>query len=94
MMQKFKYQKIPISIMNQQINLRLPGKLLTATKSYARKMGYGTIQELIKEAIREKVFGDELTSKEQKLVLEALDKAKKNNDYVSEEEIFAELRRK
>ena len=49
--------------MNKQINIRLPEKLLETAQSYADEHGFATIQDFIKEAVREKLF----ESKEQVL---------------------------
>ncbi len=46
--------------MTTQINLRLPEKILIAVQSYTNKHGFSSIQEMIKETIREKIFEPEL----------------------------------
>ena len=44
--------------MNTQINLRMPDELLEQSLEYAKKNGFGNVQELIKESLREKLFED------------------------------------
>ena len=52
----FIYQLVSIDTMNTQINVRLPEKVLVSAKSYTEEHGFNSIQEFIKEAIREKLF--------------------------------------
>ena len=42
-----------------QINLRLPEELRRTAEKFAKKHGYNGIQELTKEALREKIFEKE-----------------------------------
>ena len=65
---KLKYRMVSIDTMNRQINLRMSDKLLRNARSYAKKNGYGTVQELIKETVREKLFGPEITKEEGDLI--------------------------
>jgi|GEM_PF-1201403 hypothetical protein len=82
-----KYQKIPIDIMNHQINLRLPGNLLTSAREYAKKNGFASIQEFIKETLREKLFTtDEFSPEEVKAIVAHAEYCKKNNLFLSVEE--------
>ena len=39
-----------------QINIRLPVKLLSAAEQYVENYGYRNMQELILEALRDKIF--------------------------------------
>lgn len=81
--------------MNQQINLRLPQKLLVSATKYANKHGFGSVQEFIKETIRDKLFPpEELTKDEMRYVLAVLKEAKEKNDFGTEEELFELLDRK
>jgi hypothetical protein len=43
-----------------QINLRLPAKLQSATEQYVENYGYRNIQELILDAIRDKIFRENI----------------------------------
>jgi len=49
---------VSIGIMSAQINVRLPDKLLESATKVAKENGYKNIQELIKEALREKISFD------------------------------------
>ena len=72
----------------------MPEKLLSHAKNYAEEHGFGTVQEFIKEAVREKVFEEELTGNEVALVKRLLEATEKNNLYGTEEELFKKLKRK
>lgn len=43
-----------------QINVKLPEKLYEETQNYFKEKGYSNTQELIREAIREKVMSQEV----------------------------------
>ena len=79
--------------MNDQINLRLPGKLLVSAKTYAEEYGYGTVQEFIKETLREKLFESDLNKEELALVLKLADATEKKKLYGTEKEMFKKLKR-
>lgn len=90
-----KYHLVSIDIMNKQINLRLPEQLINSAKNYANKYGFGTVQELIKEVLREKLFDKpDISKKEFALVKKLKEVSDKKNLYVSEEELFKKLKRK
>ena len=92
---RFIYYLVSIGIMNTQINLRLPEKVLTSAASYAEKHGYATIQEFIKETLREKLFEEPKISKaELALVKKLAEVSEKKNLYGTEEELFKKLRRR
>lgn len=79
--------------MNTQINLRLPEKMLVSAQTYAEKYGFGTIQEFIKELMRERLFEEPKISKEElALVKKLVAASEKKNLYGSEEELFKKLR--
>ena len=79
--------------MNTQINLRLPEKMIISANKYTEKHGYGTLQEFIKETLREKLFEEKTISKrELALVKELLEVSNKRELYKTEEELFAKLR--
>lgn len=80
--------------MNQQINLRLPPKLLEKTKQYATDHGYGTVQDLIEETVRQRVFAEKLTPREMKLVERIIKDADENNGWGTEEELRKVLRKR
>lgn len=56
--------------MNTQLNIRLSKNMLEIAQDYSDKFGYSNIQELVKEALREKIFGREIN----KTKLETLQK--------------------
>tara|TARA_Y100000034_G_C6900971_1_gene416709 strand:+ start:689 stop:934 length:246 start_codon:yes stop_codon:yes gene_type:complete len=79
--------------MNTQVNLRLPEKMLVSAKKYSEKHGYGTIQDFIKETMREKLFEEKGVSKEELiLVRKLIEVSEKKNLFGSEEELFKKLR--
>jgi hypothetical protein len=46
----------------KQINLSLPENLRTKAEAYANAYGYKNIQDLAAEALREKIFSEEILS--------------------------------
>jgi metal-responsive CopG/Arc/MetJ family transcriptional regulator len=79
--------------MNEQINLRLPQNLLASAKNHAQKNGYGTIQEFIKETIREKLFDEPKLSKEELGLVKKLAEASiKKGRLGTEKQLFAKLK--
>ena len=45
--------------MNTQISLKLPERMLTVARVYAKQYGYSNLQEFIREVVREKLFENE-----------------------------------
>lgn len=85
---------VSIDNMNTQINLRLPEKMLATAKICAEEQGYTSLQEFIKEVLREKLFEKPAINSEEKMLLQklvALIEEKKI--YGTEQELFAKLRR-
>lgn len=81
--------------MNSQINIRLPDTLLEAAREYATSHGFGTVQEFIRETVREKLFPDEsLTKRERALVKGILEESFKHQSFRSEEELFEMMAQK
>lgn len=81
--------------MNTQINLRVPDELLEQSREYAKKYGFGNVQELIKESLREKLFEKPAMTKEELVLVKKLvDVTKKNNLFGTEQELFKKLKRK
>ena len=81
--------------MNTQINLRLPEKLITSVKSYSDEHGYGSVQDFIKETIREKLFDEpEITREELELVKKLAEVREKKNLYGTEKELFSKLKKR
>lgn len=54
----FKYLKISLDIMSEQINIRMSQDFLKRAETYAQKKGYLSVQEFFREAVREKLFSD------------------------------------
>ena len=81
--------------MNTQINLRLPEKVLVSAKSYMEEHGFSTLQEFIKEAIREKLFDElEISKEELTLVKKLVEVSEKKNLYGTEKYLFDKLKRR
>ncbi|MBU0460079.1 MAG: ribbon-helix-helix domain-containing protein [Nanoarchaeota archaeon] len=77
-----------------QINVRLPDQVLTTASQYAKKHGFGNVQELIKESLREKLFGETMITKEELLLVKKLAQlSEKENLFGTEEELFRKLKR-
>jgi hypothetical protein len=86
---------VSIGIMNTQINIRMPQKLLSSVKSYSNEHGFGSVQDFIKETIREKLFDEpEISKEELALVKKLVDVSEKKKLYGTEKELFAKLRRR
>ena len=85
---------VSTGIMNTQINVRLPEKMIVLAQTYAEKHGFNTMQEFIKELMREKLFGESAISKEElTLVKKLIEASEKKNLYGTEAELFNKLRR-
>jgi Arc/MetJ-type ribon-helix-helix transcriptional regulator len=81
-------------IMNTQINIRLPEKMLVSAQTYVEKHGFNTVQDLIKELMREKLFEEPAISKEElTLVKKLIEASEKKNLYGTEAELFKKLNR-
>ncbi|MBU2590252.1 MAG: hypothetical protein KKA65_00090 [Nanoarchaeota archaeon] len=90
-----KYSLVSIDTMNKQVNLRLPEQLIISAKNYANKHGFATVQELIKESLREKLFDNpEISKKELALVKKLIKVSDEKNLYSTEKELFKKLKRK
>ena len=86
---------VSIGIMNTQINLRIPQKLLSSVRTYSNEHGYGSVQDFIKETIREKLFDEpEISKEELALVKKLVEVSEKKKLYGTEKELFEKLRRR
>lgn len=84
---------VSIDIMNLQVNVRLNQNLLSNAKTYAKKHGYSTVQDLIKDSLREKVFEEKtLSDEEAMLISKLIEVSEKNSLFGSEEDLFNKLR--
>ena len=85
---------VSTGIMNTQINVRLPEKMLVSAQTYVEKHGFNTVQDLIKELMREKLFEEPTISKEElTLVKKLIEASEKKNLYGTEAELFNKLKR-
>jgi len=85
---------VSTGIMNTQINVRLPEKMLVSAQTYVEKHGFNTVQDFIKELMREKLFEEPTISKEElTLVKKLIEASEKKNLYGTEAELFNKLRR-
>ncbi|MBW2968904.1 ribbon-helix-helix domain-containing protein [Candidatus Woesearchaeota archaeon] len=81
--------------MNTQINVRFPEKLLTSARAFAETHGFGTVQEFVKETVREKLFEKkEISKKELILVKKLVKAAEKQNLYGTEKELMRKLKKR
>ncbi len=81
--------------MNTQVNVRLPEEFLSKAEKYASKNGFGNVQELIKEALREKIFSEVSLPKEEIMLVKKLLKvSRERNLFGTEEELFKKLKKK
>lgn len=76
-----------------QLNVRLADPLLNKATTYAKKHGFGNVQELIKESLREKLFPLELTKEELMLVKKLAQVSEEKNLWGTEEDLFSKLKR-
>lgn len=81
--------------MNTQINIRLPEKTLICAQRYIEKHGFNTMQDFIKELLRERLFDEPKISKEElTLVKKLLEVSEKKNLFGTEAELFSKLKGK
>jgi len=76
----------------KQINLKLPGNLISAAESYAKNFGFRNIQELAAASIREKIFRENqfdetFTDKEITLIDSLIEGSIKKGNLSSEKEL-------
>ena len=91
----FIYTLVSIGIMNTQINIRMSEKLLSSVKDYSNKHGYGSVQEFIKETVREKLFDEpEIDKEELALVKKLAEVSERKELYGTEKELFDKLKRR
>jgi hypothetical protein len=93
-MEKLKYQKVPIDTMNTQISLRLPTDLYTASRKYAKKHGFTSLQDFIKNTVRERLFGEDFSEEEKILIKKLIKACDEKGLWSTEEELFAKLEKK
>ena len=82
-----------IDTMTTQINIRMSDKLLKSAQEHANEMGFGNVQDFIRETVREKLFEEpKVSSEELALVKKLIKVSKEKNLYGTEEELFKKLR--
>ena len=85
---------VSIGIMTTQVNIRLSEELIIGAQKYAKKHGFGNIQELLKETLREKLFPETMISKKELLLVKKLIQATNEKGlWKSEDELFKALDR-
>jgi Arc/MetJ-type ribon-helix-helix transcriptional regulator len=93
--ENLKYPLVSIDIMNAQVNLRLPESMLVSAKKYAKKHGFSSLQDFIKETLREKLFErQDITKKELRLVKNLLLVSEEKGLYSTEKELFKRLKKR
>ena len=77
-----------------QLNVRLSDPLLDKATTYAKKHGFGNVQELIKESLREKLFGEPMITKDELMLVKKLAQVtEEKNLWGTEEELFSRVNR-
>ena len=80
--------------MNTQINLRLSEEFINSARKQAKAQGFATIQEFIKEVLREKLFYENEISKEELVLVKKLIQANEEKSlYGTEKELFEKLKK-
>lgn len=80
----------------KQVNLKVPENLFASAESFAENYGYRSIQELIMESIREKIFersdfDESFSKKEVELVDSLIEKSLKKKKLAGEKELSKAL---
>ncbi len=81
--------------MAMQINVRFPDRMLASVRAYAEKHGYGSVQDFIKETIREKLYDEpKMTPYELAAVRKLAQVSEEKGLYGTEKELFRKLKGK
>lgn len=90
------YQKIPKDIMHTQVNIRMTDELLHKAQAKAKKRGFGSVQEFIRDLVREDVYeyDDSLTKEERELIDRMLALRHKKEAWGTEEDLWKALSKK
>ncbi len=79
-------------IMTKQINVRMPEKLLKSANKHANEKGFASLQDFIRETIREKLFDEPDLSMEELVLINKLFKASEAKKlYGTEKQLFKKL---
>ena len=82
-------------MMNSQINIRMPANLLSRAQEYAEKNGFRTLQDFVRETIREKIYEEpRISAKELELVKKLVQASMDKGLLGTEKELFKKLKRK
>ena len=74
--------------MNEQINIRFPAQMLKTAKKHAKSNGFSTVQDFIRETVRERLYEKE----ELKLIEQLMEVTKRKNLYGTEKELMEKLK--
>jgi len=84
--------------MNEQINIRLPQKLLKDARQKAKSEGFGTVQSYIEQTVRDDIYDDYVLSPKENELIDRIMKSRDDPRMWLNEEQFrrkvAELREK
>lgn len=79
--------------MNTQVNIRMSNELLTKAQTEAKILGFGSVQEFIRETVRERVYDKKSISKNELTLVKNLAKLfEEQNQYGTEKELFDKLK--
>jgi len=82
----------PYGVMGHQINLRLPDNLFSRANEYTKVHGFPSMQDFIKEILREKLYEREEISKEElELVKKLITASEEKGLYGTEKDLFDRL---
>ena len=76
--------------MTVQINMKFQENFFELAKEYAERKGYMSVQELVRDALREKIFDTTLTGKEEELLTRSYENEKKGK-LISSDDLKSEL---
>ena len=77
-----------------QINVRLSEKMMNSASKYAERHGFSNVQELMKNVLREKLFGESpISAEELSLIKKLVEVSEKKNLFKTEDDLFRKLRR-
>jgi hypothetical protein len=79
--------------MGTQINLRLSDTMLANVKAHSEHYGFDSVQEFIKEIVRQKIYED-ITPQELILVNKLAEATETKNLFGTEKQLFQKLRKK
>jgi Arc/MetJ-type ribon-helix-helix transcriptional regulator len=82
--------------MSNQINLKLSDRMFNSAKKFSEKKGFNSMQDFIREILREKLFergyDNSFNEREIALIDEIIEKSLKRGNLVSEKEFLKALK--